>query len=157
MTDTNNGTANPARKPFDAGPPGGSPQEAPGLAPVPAPLEMMPGVGLAGGMGLQPGLTGIPAVDGHGTFGSRDVADPDNRDERDFAGFRVRATDGWAGRVDKASHRAYNGDMIVDAGPAFFRHKVVVPANAILNVDTHHHVVSVDLTKSEVKGSAAAR
>ena len=87
---------------------------------------------------------------------SREPAEPDNRDGNDFSGFRVRARDGWTGHVDKASHRAYNGDLLVDTDHAFFRHRVVVPAEAILNVDPHNRVVSVDLTRAEVKNATAA-
>ncbi|MGR6322668.1 PRC-barrel domain-containing protein [Micromonospora soli] len=73
----------------------------------------------------------------------------------DLTGYRVEATDGRIGSVDRASGEAGARYLVVDTGPWIFGRKVLLPAGTVARVDHLDRVVHVDRTRDQVKDSPA--
>ncbi|RSS72837.1 PRC-barrel domain-containing protein [Streptomyces sp. WAC06614] len=71
----------------------------------------------------------------------------------DLTGFKVEATDGHIGRIDRHSADAGRSYIVVDTGPWIFGRHVVVPAGLVKAVDVAEETVHVAATKDEIKAS----
>ncbi|BAJ26469.1 MULTISPECIES: hypothetical protein [Kitasatospora] len=71
----------------------------------------------------------------------------------DLTGYRVEATDGHIGKVDKHSYEAEDGYIVVDTGPWIFGREVLLPAGVIRLIDESEKTVWVDRAKEEIKNS----
>ncbi|WP_413760444.1 PRC-barrel domain-containing protein [Streptomyces sp. MMBL 11-3] len=69
----------------------------------------------------------------------------------DLTGYRVEATDGSIGKVDKHSDEVDDAYLVVDTGAWIFGKEVLLPAGTILAVDTQERRIIVDRTKQEIK------
>lgn len=109
---------------------------------------------------LTESLTGLPAVTPNFMPPVAAAAfDPWNyrvdvqRGPDDLRGFHVEAADGRIGKVSAASDARDDGHLVVDTGPWIFGRKLVIPAGSVNHIDYAEHVVYVDRTKEQVKGS----
>ncbi|MFJ8043941.1 PRC-barrel domain containing protein [Kitasatospora sp. NPDC096147] len=71
----------------------------------------------------------------------------------DLTGYRVEATDGHIGKVDKHTDDVDSSSIVVDTGPWIFGREVLLPAGTIRRVDVAEETVWVDRTKDEIKDS----
>ncbi|MEU0988418.1 MULTISPECIES: PRC-barrel domain-containing protein [unclassified Streptomyces] len=71
----------------------------------------------------------------------------------DLTGFKVEATDGQIGKVDKYSEEVGAAFLVVDTGMWIFGKHVLLPAGTISRIDPAEQKVYVDRTKDEIKGS----
>jgi hypothetical protein len=71
----------------------------------------------------------------------------------DFTGYKVEATDGDIGKIDKASHETGSSCIVVDTGPWIFGKKVMLPAGMVRDVDHDTETVFVSRTKDEIKNA----
>ncbi|MGW4809293.1 PRC-barrel domain-containing protein [Kitasatospora sp. NPDC004272] len=71
----------------------------------------------------------------------------------DLTGYRVEATDGHIGKVDKHTVDVGAGYVVVDTGPWIFGREVLLPAGTITRVDDAEKTVWVNRTQDEVKNS----
>ncbi|MEV7344943.1 PRC-barrel domain containing protein [Streptomyces sp. NPDC093544] len=71
----------------------------------------------------------------------------------DLTGFKVEATDGHIGKVDKYSEEVGSAYIVVDTGVWIFGKHVLLPAGTITRVDTTDKKVYVGRTKDEIKNS----
>ena len=71
----------------------------------------------------------------------------------DLAGFKVEATDGHIGSIDKASYDVGDSFLVVDTGPWIFGRKVLLPAGTVQTFDHTERKVYVDRTKEQIKSS----
>ncbi|RKE17349.1 PRC-barrel domain-containing protein [Streptomyces sp. TLI_171] len=71
----------------------------------------------------------------------------------DLTGYRVEATDGHIGKVDKHTEEVDASYLVVDTGPWIFGREVLLPAGTVQRVDTAEQTVWVNRTKDEVKNS----
>ncbi|UNO39358.1 PRC-barrel domain-containing protein [Streptomyces sp. MST-110588] len=85
-------------------------------------------------------IWGYPAAAGH-TAGM------------DLTGFKVEATDGSIGKVDKHSDDVGSAYIVVDTGPWIFGKQVLLPAGTISSVDAAEQTIYVSRTKEEIKNS----
>ncbi|MFE5490430.1 PRC-barrel domain-containing protein [Streptomyces virginiae] len=69
----------------------------------------------------------------------------------DLTGFKVEATDGDIGKVDKHSDEAGDAYLVVDTGVWIFGKEVLLPASTVIRVDEAEKKVYVDRTKEQVK------
>ncbi|MER5865066.1 PRC-barrel domain-containing protein [Kitasatospora sp. NPDC002040] len=69
----------------------------------------------------------------------------------DLVGFRVEATDGHIGKIDKLSEEVDSSYLVVDTGPWIFGAFVLLPAGTVVKVDVEDKKVYVDRTKDEIK------
>ncbi|MFD9335055.1 PRC-barrel domain containing protein [Streptomyces sp. NPDC060028] len=71
----------------------------------------------------------------------------------DLIGYRVEASDGHIGSVDKHSEYVGKTFIVVDTGPWIFGRHVLVPADLVARVDTETETVFISATKEEIKDS----
>src|SRR5882757_2078194 len=71
----------------------------------------------------------------------------------DLTGFKVEATDGHIGKVDKYSEEVGSAYIVVDTGVWIFGKHVLLTAGTITSVDTTDKKVFVGRTKEEIKNS----
>ncbi|MEV8588738.1 PRC-barrel domain-containing protein [Streptomyces sp. NPDC051180] len=69
----------------------------------------------------------------------------------DLTGWRVEASDGHIGKVDKHSEEAGDAYLVVDTGVWIFGKEVLIPASAVTLVDLEEQVLHLALTKEQVK------
>ncbi|MFJ8044012.1 PRC-barrel domain-containing protein [Kitasatospora sp. NPDC096147] len=69
----------------------------------------------------------------------------------DLIGFKVEATDGHIGKIDRLSEEVDDSYLVVDTGPWIFGKHVLLPAGTVARVDLEEEVVHVDRTKDEIK------
>ncbi|MET9887542.1 PRC-barrel domain-containing protein [Streptomyces sp. NPDC006430] len=69
-------------------------------------------------------------------------------------GFKVEASDGHIGKVDKATEEVDASYLVVDTGPWVLGKHVLIPAGAIVRIDVKEEKVHVNLTKDQIKDSA---
>ncbi|MER5726750.1 PRC-barrel domain-containing protein [Streptomyces sp. NPDC002138] len=69
----------------------------------------------------------------------------------DLTGYKVEATEGPIGKVDKHSDEVGSSYLVVDTGVWIFGKEVLLPVRAITKVDEDARRIYVDLTKSEIK------
>ncbi|WP_299538491.1 PRC-barrel domain-containing protein [uncultured Streptomyces sp.] len=68
-----------------------------------------------------------------------------------LAGYKVEATDGSIGKVDKHSDEVDASYLVVDTGVWIFGKHVLLPAGTITRVDAAEEKVYLDLTKEQIK------
>ncbi|MFD7100436.1 PRC-barrel domain-containing protein [Streptomyces xanthophaeus] len=71
----------------------------------------------------------------------------------DLVGFKVEASDGSIGKVDKHSEDVERSYVVVDTGPWIFGRKVMIPAGLITRVELQDETVHLSCTRSQVKAS----
>ncbi|MFF5449106.1 PRC-barrel domain-containing protein [Streptomyces sp. NPDC012888] len=71
----------------------------------------------------------------------------------ELAGFRVEASDGHIGRIDKHSADAGRAYVVVDTGPWILGRHVLVPAGLVKDVDIENETVHIAATKQQIKDS----
>ncbi|MET8034865.1 PRC-barrel domain-containing protein [Streptomyces sp. NPDC005345] len=71
----------------------------------------------------------------------------------DLTGFKVEATDGSIGKVDKHSDEVDSSYLVVDTGVWIFGKHVLLPAGTVQSVDLEAHRVHVALTTDQIKNS----
>ncbi len=69
----------------------------------------------------------------------------------DLTGFRVEATDGGIGKVDKHSDEVGEAYLVVDTGVWIFGREVLLPAGTVTRVDLEEEKVYVDRTRQQIK------
>ncbi|MFF4174165.1 PRC-barrel domain-containing protein [Streptomyces sp. NPDC001744] len=75
----------------------------------------------------------------------------------DLAGWRVEATDGHVGKVDKHSEEAGDAYLVVDTGGWIFGKEVLLPASTVTRIDLEGKSVHVGLTRDRIKGAPEFR
>ncbi|MFJ6835531.1 PRC-barrel domain-containing protein [Streptomyces sp. NPDC091209] len=71
----------------------------------------------------------------------------------DLIGYKVEATDGSIGKVDKHSDDVNSAYLVVDTGVWIFGKHVLLPAGTVKSVDQAERKIYVDLTKEQIKDS----
>ncbi|MFD7325655.1 PRC-barrel domain containing protein [Streptomyces sp. NPDC059875] len=69
----------------------------------------------------------------------------------DIVGYKVEATDGHIGKIDKHSEDVGSSYVVVDTGVWIFGKYVLLPAGTIKLIDTTEETVYVNRTKDEIK------
>ncbi|GAA4093553.1 MULTISPECIES: PRC-barrel domain-containing protein [Streptomyces] len=69
----------------------------------------------------------------------------------DLTGYKVEATDGSIGKVDKHSDEAGDAYLVVDTGVWIFGKEVLLPASTVVRIDQDDQKVFVDRTKDQIK------
>jgi hypothetical protein len=69
----------------------------------------------------------------------------------DLIGFKVEATDGSIGKIDKHSEDVGSSHLVVDTGIWIFGKHVLLPAGTIERIDTAGETVYVNRTKDQIK------
>ncbi|MDV5142830.1 PRC-barrel domain-containing protein [Streptomyces sp. SBC-4] len=69
----------------------------------------------------------------------------------DLIGYKVEATDGSIGKIDKHSDEVGSSYLVVDTGTWIFGKHVLLPAGTIKLIDTTEKKVHVDRTKEQIK------
>ncbi|MER0449729.1 PRC-barrel domain-containing protein [Streptomyces sp. Edi4] len=71
----------------------------------------------------------------------------------DLTGFKVEATDGSIGKVDKYSEEVSSSYIVVDTGPWIFGKHVLLPAGVLTRIDAAEKKIYVACTKDQIKDS----
>ncbi|GAA3064252.1 PRC-barrel domain-containing protein (plasmid) [Streptomyces goshikiensis] len=71
----------------------------------------------------------------------------------DLTGYKVEATDGSIGKVDKHSDEVGSAYIVVDTGPWIFGKEVLLPAGTVSRVDPDDKKIFVDRTKEQIKNA----
>ncbi|MFF9150098.1 PRC-barrel domain containing protein [Streptomyces sp. NPDC014861] len=71
----------------------------------------------------------------------------------DLTGWRVEASDGHIGKVDKHSDEVDDSYLVVDTGVWIFGKEVLIPARAVTIVDLEEQTLHLALSKEQVKDS----
>ncbi|MFQ3563017.1 PRC-barrel domain-containing protein [Streptomyces gramineus] len=71
----------------------------------------------------------------------------------DLIGYKVEATDGSIGKVDRHSDDVDSAYLVVDTGVWIFGKHVLLPAGLVKTVDQAERRIYVDLTKDQIKDS----
>ncbi|MFI6132699.1 PRC-barrel domain containing protein [Micromonospora sp. NPDC051141] len=71
----------------------------------------------------------------------------------DVVGYRVEATDGQIGSVDRASYDVGDALLVVDTGPWIFGRTVLLPAGTVAHADHDARMLFVDRTRQQIKDS----
>ncbi|MGW0364482.1 PRC-barrel domain containing protein [Streptomyces sp. NPDC002990] len=71
----------------------------------------------------------------------------------DLTGYKVEATEGPIGKVDKHTDEVDSSYLVVDTGVWIFGKEILLPAGAITKVDVEEEKVYVDLTKDQIKNA----
>ncbi|MFJ5831848.1 PRC-barrel domain-containing protein [Streptomyces sp. NPDC093089] len=69
----------------------------------------------------------------------------------DLIGYKVEATDGPIGKVDRHSADVDSSYLVVDTGTWIFGRRVLLPAGTITRIDPAEEKVYVDRTKDQIK------
>ncbi|MEF2524700.1 MULTISPECIES: PRC-barrel domain containing protein [Streptomyces] len=70
-----------------------------------------------------------------------------------FVGFRVDASDGHIGKIDRHSEYVGRQFIVVDTGPWIFGRHVVVPASLVARVDEENETVHLSASRDQVRHS----
>ncbi|KIF66686.1 PRC domain containing protein [Streptomyces sp. AcH 505] len=68
-----------------------------------------------------------------------------------LTGYKVEATDGTVGKVDKHSDEVGSAYLVVDTGVWIFGKHVLLPAGTVSRVDPEEEKIYVDRTKEQIK------
>ncbi|WP_053725823.1 PRC-barrel domain-containing protein [Streptomyces sp. WM6378] len=71
----------------------------------------------------------------------------------DLTGFKVEASDGSIGKVDKHSEDVGAAYIVVDTGTWIFGKEVLLPAGVVVRVDPKEKKIYVDRTKDQIKSA----
>ncbi|MER5966095.1 PRC-barrel domain-containing protein [Streptomyces sp. NPDC002057] len=70
-----------------------------------------------------------------------------------LAGYKVEATDGSIGKVDKHSDVVDDAYLVVDTGVWIFGKEVLLPAGLVSRIDAEERKIYVDASREQVKKS----
>ncbi|MFJ4834520.1 PRC-barrel domain-containing protein [Streptomyces sp. NPDC088747] len=70
-----------------------------------------------------------------------------------LTGYKVEATDGSIGKVDKHSGDVGASHLVVDIGVWIFGKHVLIPAGIVTGIDTAAEMIYVDRTKEQIKNA----
>ncbi|MFJ2407383.1 PRC-barrel domain containing protein [Streptomyces xanthochromogenes] len=73
--------------------------------------------------------------------------------DTDLTGWKVEATDGSIGRIDKHSGKVGSQYIVVDTGVWIFGKEILLTAGNITSVDTDARTVHVGRTKEQIKNA----
>ncbi|MFJ4715177.1 PRC-barrel domain-containing protein [Streptomyces sp. NPDC088785] len=76
-----------------------------------------------------------------------------HRADADLTGYKVDATDGNIGKVDKHSNDVGSQYIVVDTGVWIFGKEVLLPAGTIVSIDADSRTIQVSRTKEEIKSA----
>ncbi|MEU6082381.1 PRC-barrel domain containing protein [Streptomyces sp. NPDC047108] len=76
-----------------------------------------------------------------------------HRSGTDLIGYRVEATDGGIGKVDRHSDDVGSSYLVVDTGPWIFGKRVLLPAGLVTTVDIPSEMIFVACTRDEIKNA----
>ncbi|WP_371400644.1 PRC-barrel domain-containing protein [Kribbella sp. NBC_00662] len=68
-----------------------------------------------------------------------------------IVGYKIAATDGDIGKIDKATNDVGAASIVVDTGPWILGRKVLLPAGVVQRIDHDDEKVYVDRTKDQIK------
>lgn len=71
----------------------------------------------------------------------------------DLTGWKVQATDGHIGKIDKHSREVGAQYVVVDTGVWIFGKEVLLPAGTVKHIDTANETVHIARTKDEIKSA----
>ncbi|MFH8736467.1 MULTISPECIES: PRC-barrel domain-containing protein [unclassified Streptomyces] len=71
----------------------------------------------------------------------------------DLTGYKVEATDGHIGKVDKHSNDVGSLYIVVDTGVWIFGKEVLLPAGTIIGIDAEATAIQVARTKDQIKSA----
>ncbi|GLW04316.1 PRC-barrel domain-containing protein [Streptomyces lavendulae] len=71
----------------------------------------------------------------------------------DLTGYKVEATDGTIGKVDKHSDEAGDAYLVVDTGVWIFGKEVLLPASTVVRIDTEDEKIFVNRRKEQIKNA----
>ncbi|MER5521586.1 PRC-barrel domain containing protein [Streptomyces sp. NPDC048254] len=71
--------------------------------------------------------------------------------DADLTGYKVEATDGSIGKVDKHSDEVGDAYLVVDTGVWIFGKEVLLPASTVVSIDPGEKKVFVGLAKQQIK------
>lgn len=71
----------------------------------------------------------------------------------DLVGYKVEATDGGIGKIDKHSEDVGASHIVVDTGVWIFGKHVLLPAGTITRIDTAEEKVYVNRSKDQIKNA----
>ncbi|MFE9401541.1 PRC-barrel domain-containing protein [Streptomyces sp. NPDC006530] len=71
----------------------------------------------------------------------------------DLTGYKVEASDGSIGKVDKHSEDVDAAYIVVDTAPWIFGKQVLLPAGVVARVDPTQKKIYVDRTKDQIKNA----
>ncbi|MFF2793071.1 PRC-barrel domain-containing protein [Streptomyces sp. NPDC058049] len=71
----------------------------------------------------------------------------------DLTGYRVEATDGRIGKVDKHSYDVGDAYLVVDTGVWIFGKEVLLPASTVSRIDLQEETVYVNATKERIENA----
>jgi hypothetical protein len=74
----------------------------------------------------------------------------------DLTGFKVEASDGSIGKIDKHSDDVGAAYIVVDTGVWIFGKQVLLPVGVISSIDVAERKTYVGRTKDEIKGSRSS-
>ena len=94
----------------------------------------------------------MPAVPGR-AFDPWNYRDDAGVTGADLIGYKVEATDGGIGKVERCSYEINGSYLVVETGPWIFGRKIMLPAGIVNNVDHGDRKVYVDRTKDEIKSA----
>ncbi|WP_405497237.1 PRC-barrel domain containing protein [Streptomyces sp. NBC_00096] len=69
----------------------------------------------------------------------------------DLTGYKVEATDGGIGKVDKHSDGVGDAYLVVDTGMWIFGKEVLLPASTVVSIDPEERRIFVDRTMGQIK------
>lgn len=72
-----------------------------------------------------------------------------------LTGYKVEASDGTVGKIDKHTEDVGRLYIVVDTGPWIFGGRVVLPAGLVTRIDAEKETVHVSCSKRELKDSPA--
>lgn len=70
-----------------------------------------------------------------------------------LVGYKVEASDGSIGKIDKHSEDVGRSYIVVDTGPWIFGRRVLLPAGLVSGIDSENKTVHVSCTKDDIKDS----
>ncbi|MFE4831561.1 PRC-barrel domain-containing protein [Streptomyces sp. NPDC056672] len=70
-----------------------------------------------------------------------------------LTGYKVEATDGSIGKVDKHSDDVGASHIVVDTGVWIFGKHVLLPAGLVSAIDTAEEKIYIDRTKEQIKNA----
>ncbi|MCX5409230.1 PRC-barrel domain containing protein [Streptomyces sp. NBC_00335] len=71
----------------------------------------------------------------------------------DLTGYKVEATDGGIGKVDKHSDEVGDAYLVVDTGVWIFGKEVLLPASTVVSIVPEERKVLVDRTMGQIKNA----
>lgn len=71
----------------------------------------------------------------------------------DLTGYKVEATDGGIGKVDKHSDEVGDAYLVVDTGVWIFGKEVLLPASTVIQIDPEDKRIFVDRTREQIKNA----